>query len=438
MTHRRAEQRTGLRALVGRVRFGLIDLVRRTNAVALLHELEALQFESPETLNQCQQTLLREYAALVKANSPLYAGYADFSEFPLINKAFAGAHREQLINRSYKGKLVRKKTSGSTGEPFVYVTGVKAQSYLWAAILLSWRVTGYQLGEPVAFLAGTALFGSGYKQKVYHRLMNVDMFSAFELSPGRMDEYLDTMARHGSVLLYGYASAIHQLALYVLRRGPKAGLTLRGVMCTAEVLAPAMRATIEQAFGVPCYSQYGCNDAGVSAYECENRDGFHLINLRAYTEVQPDGRLVSTDLSNDAFFLPRYDTGDLVTMADAPCSCGRGFPLIKQVVGRANDMVEDRQGNVVHSSFFSHLFREDARISEYQVVYDRRQLVAVVHCADPAFDHAHYLDFIRQSLHFDTVRFAINRPFATTKNGKHRFVMRVDDVDEALGEKVAC
>ncbi|GEM_PF-790601 len=423
-----------LQSLVGRLRFGLIDLVRRTNSVALLRDLERLQFEPPERLRQRQQALLREYTALVKGASPLYAGYAGFDAFPIIDKAYAGAHREQLFNRAYKGKLVRKKTGGSTGEPFVYYTGVKAQSYLWAAILLSWRVAGYRLGEPVAFVAGTALFGTGYKQKIYYALMNVHMFSAFDMSAAKLDAYAAGIAKAGCRLLYGYASAIHQLALHINEHALAPPFRLRGVVCTAEVLTPAMRATIEQAFKVPCFSQYGCNDAGVSAYECERRDGFHLISQRAYTEVQDDGRLVSTDLSNDAFFLPRYDTGDLVTMAEAPCPCGRGFPLIKTVVGRANDLVQDRNGNAVHSEFFTHLFREDSRINGFQVLYDARQLVVVVQCADPAFAHEPYAQRIGAALVFDTVRFSVNRPFVASTNGKHRFVMRVDSVAEALGE----
>lgn len=427
-----------LQRVAGRVRFGLIDLIRGTRSVALLRDLEALQFEPSASLRQRQSALLDTYVALVRRQSPLYAGYEGFEQFPVIDKAFANAHRDKLVNRGYNGKVVRKKTGGSTGEPFVYATGVEAQSYLWAAILLSWRVAGYRLGEPVAFIAGSALFGSGYKQKIYYKLMNVRMFSAFDMSAERLDAYAAGIAQGRCRLLYGYASAIHQLALHLLRQPARPQFSLRGVVCTAEVLTPAMRATIEQAFGVPCYSQYGCNDAGVSAYECERRDGFHLITQRSYFEVLDGGRLVSTDLSNDAFFLPRYDTGDLVAMAEAPCACGRGFPLIQTVVGRANDLVEDQAGKAVHSEFFTHLFREDPRISEFQVIYDKADLVVIVHCPDPVFSHPPYLERIRAALAFDAVSFAVNRPFVAIKNGKHRFVMRVDNVELALGDTVAC
>ena len=432
-----AQQASFLQGLAGRIRFGLIDLARGTRSLALLDELEAIAFESPEALRARQRALLDNYTALVRKASPLYQHYERFEQFPVIDKAYANAHRDALSNPFYRGKVVRKKTGGSTGEPFVYATGVEAQSYLWAAILLSWKVAGYQLGEPVAFVAGTALFGTGYKQKIYYKLMNVHMFSAFDMSAARMDDYGAGIAAARCRLLYGYASAIHQVARHLLAGARRPHFSLRGIVCTAEVLTEAMRADIEQAFGVPCFSQYGCNDAGVSAFECERRQGFHLITQRSYQEVLEGGRLVSTDLANDAFFLPRYDTGDLVSMAGQPCACGRGFPLIDKVVGRANDMVADSAGNAVHSEFFTHLFREDKRIAAFQVLYDADDLVVIVHCADPGFTHPAYLERIRAALAFRTVSFAVNQPFVTIKNGKHRFVMKVEQVASALGQSAA-
>ena len=73
----------------------------------------------------------------------------------------------------------------------------------------------------------------------------------------------------------------------------------------------------------------------------------------------------------------------------------------------------------MHSDFFTHLFREDKRIHEFQAVYDQHELAVIVHCADPALPRAH-----PSVLHFDSVRFAINQPFVATKNARHRFVMR--------------
>ena len=415
-------------ALSGRLRFGLIDLVRGTHALALLRQLEVAQFAPAAHLAWQQKSVLADYVSRVRASSELYASYGAFVQFPVIDKAFANARRSKLINHNYRGKLVRKKTGGSTGEPFVYVTGTRAQSWLWAAILLSWRVAGYQLGERVAFLAGSALFGHGYKQRWYYRIMNVTLLSAFDLSRARLAHYAQLLCSQRCRLLYGYASAIHLLAQYLLTLPERPAFALRGVVCTAEVLTDSMRADIERAFQVDCYSQYGCNDAGVAAYECEQRAGFHLITGRAWHEVLPNGRLIATDMANDALFLPRYDTGDLVSMAPEPCPCGRGYPLIQQVIGRANDLVSDPAGNTVHAEFFTHLFREDALIAAFQVLYDDAELVIIIRCPKTAPVLDPYLARIGASLQFDMIRFAVNVPFICIKNGKHRFVLKLDSV----------
>lgn len=411
------------------LRYRLIDLARGTDSVGLLNRLRRWQYESPQALAARSAQALAQYFDELRREVPMFAQVARFEDLPVLDKRFINSHREALMNRHYRGKPLRKKTGGSTGEPLVYYTGAESQSYLWAGLFLAWEAAGYRLGDRVAFLAGSSLFGTGYKQRLYYRLLNVTVMSAFDMSAQCMSDYAHALRSGGFRLLYGYASAIHRLARHVLDAGQRLNTQLRGVVCTAEVLTPQMRADIEAAFAVPCFSQYGCNDAGVSAFECEQRDGFHLLSTRSHAEVLEGGRLISTDLSNRAMFLPRYDTGDRVRMSGRLCPCGRGFPLIDEVVGRQNDMVTDPQGRSVHSEFFTHMFREDARIQSFQVVFDAAELVVNVHAAGLSGTEqqglaAPYLERIRASLVFPEVRFEFDRPFETLPNAKHRFVMR--------------
>ena len=411
------------------LRYRLIDCARGTDTVGLLELLRRWQFESPAQLKQREANALEEYFDALRRAVPLFKDCARFEDLPVIDKRFINQHRNELMNSNFRGKTVRKKTGGSTGEPLVYCTGPESQSYLWAGLLLSWEAAGLKLGERVAFLAGSSLYATGYKQRLYYALLNVKVLSAFDMSAERMRAQLATLASGGFKLLYGYASAIHRLSRHMLdgRRG--CGHSLRGVVCTAETLTPAMRRDIEQAFGVPCFSQYGCHDAGVSAFECEHRNGFHLISTRCHAELLPDGRLVATDMANRAMFLPRYDTGDLVTMTGRLCPCGRGLPLIDEVLGRQNDMVVDVHGGAVHSEFFTHLFREDAAIRAFQVVFDADRLVVNLQVHPQYLRSTEaasrgYRERIAASLAFDDIQFVLNQPFIELANGKHRFVLR--------------
>jgi phenylacetate-CoA ligase len=418
--------------MLRRVGFSLIDLIRGTTSVELLRQLESIQFESTMGLQQRQKQLLDDYFDAIRTALPLYAGYRSFEELPIIDKDFANRNRDQLTNSHYRGRRVRKKTGGSTGEPLVFYTGTQSQSYLWAGILLSWCAAGYRLGEPVAFLAGLSLFGTGFKENAYYKLMNARLFSAFELSDACLQAYAREISSGGFRLIYGYAGAIYRLAQHVIASPTRPRFVLRGVVCTAEVLTPMMRQVIETAFDAPCFNQYGCHDAGISAYECERRQGLHLITTRCYHEVLEGGKLISTDLSNRVFFLARYDTGDLVMMEDKPCPCGRGFPLIGEVTGRSNDLVSDPEGNGVHFMFFNYLFREDSRISAFQVLYDCHKLVINIHCRETGNDWSSYLEQTRSSLKFNQIAFVENFSFILSARGKHRFVVRVDDVDAVL------
>ena len=411
------------------LRFRAIDLLRGTDVVGLLRQLRRWQYESPATLAQREQADLDAYFDELRRALPIFRDVKRFQDLPVLDKRYIQEHRSALENPAYRGKRIRKKTGGSTGEPLVYETGSESQSYLWAGIFLAWEAAGYRLGEPVAFLAGSSLFGTGYKHRVYYRLLNATVLSAFDMGRERMQGYLRTLGRGKHRLLYGYASAIHRLARHQLDLGQPSRTHLRSVICTAEMLTPGMRADIEAAFGVPCFSQYGCNDAGVSAFECEHRQGFHLISTRSHAEVLPDGRLLSTDLSNRAMFMPRYDTGDRVRMSSRVCPCGRGLPVMDEVLGRQNDMVVDARGAAVHSEFFTHLLREDNRIQAFQVLFDDHSLVVNVH--GPQLSSAEeqaladsYLQRIASSLSFPESRFVFNEPFSQLTNAKHRFVMR--------------
>jgi len=417
------------------LRYRLIDFLRGTRSVSLLGDLRRRQFDSGSSLAKHEHARRDAYFRQLRATLPLFKDVASFEDLPLIDKSYVNRHRDALINRAYRGKQVRKKTGGSTGEPLVYFTSTETQSYLWAGLFLSWEAAGYRFGDKVVFIAGSSLYGTGFKQRLYYKLLGVTLLSAFDMSAARMDAYAATLESGGFRLLYGYASAIHRLARYLLDHQRTLKTRLRGIVCTAETLTSAMRVDIEAAFGTACFNQYGCHEAGISAFECEQHRGLHLLSSRAYAEVLPDGSLVSTDLSNHAMFLPRYITGDRVRMAAQPCPCGRGLPLIEEVLGRQNDIVVDPRGAAVHSEFFTHLFREDARIRAFQISFNGDSLLVNVHmqqCAPTEFDAfaAPYRQRIMTALHFDRLEFAMNQPFVVLPNGKHRFVIRDESIDQ--------
>ncbi|MHC4985289.1 MAG: XrtA system polysaccharide deacetylase [Planctomycetota bacterium] len=63
-----------------------------------------------------------------------------------------------------------------------------------------------------------------------------------------------------------------------------------------------------------------------------------------------DGEIVVTQLDCHAMPFIRYRTGDVGSLSDEPCPCGRGLGVMNVVKGRSNDFLVAPDGHIVHGS----------------------------------------------------------------------------------------
>ncbi|UXY14628.1 hypothetical protein N8I74_15055 [Chitiniphilus purpureus] len=413
---------------LGQLRFGLIDRLRGTHVLSLYRKLMQQQFLDPEKLAQASREQLQATVESARKNSAFYRELpaCDYAELPILTKLLIQQSPEAFRNVAYQGKRIGKKTSGSTGTPFRYETSVHAQSFLWAGILLAWSTAGYRLGDRVAFLAGSALFSSGWQRRVFYGLMNILTLSVNSMDDLRMAKYIRQLTSQRVRILYGYATALDGLAEYVLRQAEAPRFALRGVVTTAENLTPQARERIGRAFGCPVFNHYGCNDAGVSAFECEHHLGFHVITDRCHVEMLSDGRLVTTDFANDAQFFLRYETGDLVELDTTPCPCGRGYPRIARVMGRANDVVRDRRGRLFHAAYFTQLLQHEPGVQAYQVLFDDQHIRLLLDTTGAKIDRTRLEARISNDMDFAHYELRESGDFVVQANGKRRYVLKME------------
>lgn len=107
------------------------------------------------------------------------------------------------------------------------------------------------------------------------------------------------------------------------------------------------------------------------------------------TPAQPgeSGEIVVTDLHNRAMPLVRYRVGDH-GVRGVDCPCGRTFPVLEKVWGRAYDFVEGPDGRRYHGEFFMYVF-EDLRsrgtpIQQFQVIQEAPDQVQILLKSDSA------------------------------------------------------
>jgi phenylacetate-CoA ligase len=119
----------------------------------------------------------------------------------------------------------------------------------------------------------------------------------------------------------------------------------------AEPLFPSLRERFEKEFGIDAYQMYGATEVGDVAYECREKTGWHICEEVIVEIVDPAtgrpvkpgelGEVVVTRL-NDIFFLFRFGTGDLSSIIEAPCPCGRTSSRLAGIAGRVGDAVKVR------------------------------------------------------------------------------------------------
>lgn len=409
----------------GKSGFYVIDWLRGTNIMKAFKELHKQQYLPLAELNAIRQQRLNDLFETAKNNVPFYRNYNSYDQLPVLTKKMLLDQYQDFFFLPHKKGMSKKTTGGSTSEPFAYYTTKESVSYMWAGILLSWEMTGYKPGEKVVFLAGSSLIKSGWQHKLFYYLLNVDVLPASPLDDAIMDKYALRICKNKAAVLYGYSYAINTLAEFINRTDKKYSFPhLKGIVSTAELLTDSARKKIEKAFGVRVYDQYGCNEGGVSAFECEHHNK-HLISTRVAYQSDENNTLISTDLFNSGFVMMKYNTSDIVEFSDKRCSCNRSFPVIEKLVGRLNDVVVDMENKVLHASFFGIALSKENSIQQYQVTFDNDSINININTSnnDEAYFFDRYMPTVKQYARFQHYTVTINQPFEKAPNGKHREVV---------------
>lgn len=129
-------------------------------------------------------------------------------------------------------------------------------------------------------------------------------------------------------------------------------LALKQGLFGGEPWGEEVRRAIEERLYIKAYDNYGLSEVmgpGVAG-ECPNRAGMHVAEDHFITEIiDPDtsevlqngatGELVLTTVTKEAFPVIRFRTGDLASLDDSPCPCGRTLARISRISGRCDDII---------------------------------------------------------------------------------------------------
>jgi len=309
----------------------------------------------------------------------------DLEVLPILTKDIIRNDPKKFIPDNLNSQnFVSVCTGGSTGNPLQYRMSKRDETLGLALLYLKFGYAGYEMGDKMGVIAGSSLIPST-KPNIVNNLkafvLNEKRFSGFSMDDEYMENIIKVFNKFKPKFIRGYASSLYLFAHYILNSGSKIYFKPQAAFSTVEVLFSQQRKIIEETLNCRVFDQYGMNDGGLNASECEMHKGFHIDMIRSILEVADnegnslgpgkEGHILATSLNNYAMPFIRYDTGDLGILSSHSCECGRELPLLSKIIGRSGDLLATPSGVKIHAAFFCNIFWQIPWAKQFQVVQKR-------------------------------------------------------------------
>jgi phenylacetate-CoA ligase len=304
---------------------------------------------------------LRETLRYARERVPLYStgawqqalaksDPADIRAWPVLErqtiKTRAGEmHAKRLWPNFYRH------SSASTGEPVRVAWSANAAGWGWANEyhVMLWH------GIPPG-VRTLLMWGSDHRF-LQDTLRNCRGIKTTELTPERLEEAAQFVLQRRPDLIMGLPSAITRLARHIRANYPDAPYPLVPyAKIGGEQVYPFQRDELERRLGAKVIQFYGCTEMGPIAAECP-AGSMHVMSDNVHIEIFRDGApaapgefgdIIATSMRNRAMPLIRCKIGDTGRLSPEPCVCGRPYPVLAELVGRAADLFVTADGRKVH------------------------------------------------------------------------------------------
>ncbi|MGA2114365.1 MAG: hypothetical protein ABSH56_06400 [Bryobacteraceae bacterium] len=369
---------------------------------------------------------------------------ADIVRLPVLEKAEVQDQTQAFVSEGVPASAqIVAHTSGTTGAGLRFRVTKEAVREQWAVWWRYRRWHGLHFGLKCGTFAGRSIVPLSQTQAPFWRtskpLCQI-LFSGYHMSPANMAAYVEALRRNRPPWLHGYPSLLALLAAYIHEKRLELGYQLQWVTVGAENLLEQQASIIHRAFGVQPKQHYGMAEAVANFSECE-RGQLHVDEDFAAVEflARGDGstyRVVGTNFSNPAMPLIRYDVGDVVSLSDSPCLCGRPGRIVHSVDGRNEDYIVLRDGAKIGR--LDHIFKDLTDIREAQILQRRIGEVTLRVVRGPHYtrdDERRLLLATRQRLGTTVdVQIEYFEELPRSSTGKLRFV--ISDLEEGKLEVV--
>ncbi|MFA7695876.1 MAG: phenylacetate--CoA ligase, partial [Methanoregula sp.] len=309
---------------------------------------------------------------------------ADITKLPFMFKQDLRDGYPNRIFTATQEELVRYHvSSGTTGKPTVVGYTQKDIDYWAASIARGLTAIGLGRGDVIQVSYGYGLFTGGLGMHYGAERIGATVLPTSVGNTERQIELMQDLEVTAIACTPSYLLHIGEVA-EKMGIDIKKDTHLKAGILGAEPWTESMRTRMENWLGIKAYDIYVTSElSGPMFTECAEQNGFHIWSDIALVEVidpktgeqlEPGekGELTLTMLQKEALPMIRYRIGDISSIDEDVCPCGRTSPRIKRIQGRVDDMLIIRGINVFPSQVEYTLMTIPDVGQHFQIVVERK------------------------------------------------------------------
>ena len=208
----------------------------------------------------------QSYQDLIGGNS-----LKNWNELPIMTKKDFQKPLDQRLSKGFTTKNVYvNKTSGSSGDPFVFAKDNYCHALTWANIItrFGWFEIDFNSSLQARFYGIPLDYIGNKKERIKDLLSHRYRFPIFDLSDAVLETVLKKFQKKEFDYINGYTSSVVLFAKFLQQKNiilKSVCPSLKCCIVTSEMLFENDKILMEQFFGVPVINEYGASELDLIA-----------------------------------------------------------------------------------------------------------------------------------------------------------------------------
>ena len=311
----------------------------------------------------------------------------DISKLPVVTKDMI-LHQSDALLTTSKWKLLKNRTSGTTGTPLTVFEDWKSIWKEQAYFYCYRKRCGYIYGQPLVSLRGNL----GKKDTMmYVHISNTLYLSSYNINEQTVGAYYKGIEKRSPQAIEGYPSSLYNLALLLKDKGLYCNIPV--CFTSSENLLDFQRQLIEERFQTKIFDHYGTTERTIRISESIKHDGYFEDPGYSINEYLKD-RVVSTSLINSAFPLIRYQSSDVVILKE---NTKDDRVSIDRIQGRSGNCIKGKDGSIYNNAALTFILTYSHNIRYAQFIQKKNGKVLLNIVPEAVFSSQN-LDELKQMI----------------------------------------